>query len=83
MVDRNGITPTVFGKLPPQMAAICQSNMSFYDLAAEACIHKSKEMATHALMMDPLTSAICSLDEIRSMAEELFKAEKKFLRGFK
>jgi alpha-galactosidase len=83
MVDRNGITPTVYGKLPPQMAAICQSNMSFFDLAAEACIHKSKEMATHALMMDPLTSAICSLDEIRSMAEELFKAEKKFLRGFK
>lgn len=83
MVDRNGITPTQYGNLPPQMAAICQSNMGFFDLAAEACINKSKEMAIHALMLDPLTSAVCSLDEIRSMAEELFTAQKKFLRGFK
>jgi alpha-galactosidase len=82
-VDRNGIQPTVYGKLPPQMAAICASNMRMYDLGAQAAIEKSREMAVHALMLDPLTSAVCGLREIRQMANELFEAEKKYLKGYK
>jgi alpha-galactosidase len=54
-----------------------------YDMAAEACIHKSKDLAVKALMLDPLTAAVCSLAEIKEMTERLFKAEKKFLKGFK
>jgi alpha-galactosidase len=83
MIDRNGINPTSFGALPPQMAGVCDSNMRFFDLAAKAAVEKSMEAAVHALMMDPLTAAVCSLDEIRQMTYDLFKAEKKFLRGYK
>ncbi len=83
MIDRNGFNPTVYGALPPQMAAICDSNMRYFDLAAKAAIEKSKEAAVHALMLDPLTSAVCSLEEIREMAYELFEKEKKFLKGYK
>jgi alpha-galactosidase len=83
LVDQNGVTPTRFGKLPPQMAAICASNMSMYDLAATAAIEKSKEAAIYALMLDPLTSAVCSPAEIKKMTLELFDAEKEFLPGFK
>jgi len=82
LVDNSGISPTHFGTLPPQCAAICDWNMRFYDLAATACIEKSREAAIHALMLDPLTAAVCSPGEIRQMAEELFKAEKDFLPGF-
>ena len=83
MIDANGINPTVYGYLPPQVAALCDANMRFFDLAAEAVINQSMETAIHALMLDPLTSAVCSLAEIRKMAEELFKAEKKFLKDYK
>lgn len=83
MIDRNGFNPTVYGALPPQMAAVCRSNMSYFDLAAQAAIEKSKELAVHALSLDPLTAAVCSLDEIRQMVYDLFKAEKKFLAGYK
>jgi alpha-galactosidase len=83
MIDRNGVNPTVFGKLPPHMAAICASNMRMVDLAATAAIEKSKEAAILALTLDPLTAAVCSPAEIRKMTLELFKAEAKFLRGFK
>jgi alpha-galactosidase len=83
MIDRNGVNPTVYGRLPAQMAAICASNMAMFDLAATACIEKSKEAAVHALMLDPLTAACCAPAEIRAMTYELFKAEARFLKGFK
>lgn len=80
--DRRGVTPTHFGRLEPQLAGLCDANMRMFDLAADACIHRSRELATHALMLDPLTAAVCCPAEIRQMTEELFKAEKDFLPGF-
>jgi alpha-galactosidase len=83
MVDRNGIQPTRYGALPPQMAALCSSNMSMFDLGATAAIERSKEAAIHALLLDPLCAAVCSPAEIKAMALELFRAEKAFLPGYK
>lgn len=83
LVDRNGISPTRFGKLPPQMAAICASNMAYFDLAATACIDKSKEAAIHALMLDPLTQAVCTPRQIKQMTLEMFDAEKDYLPGYR
>jgi alpha-galactosidase len=83
MVDRNGFNPTRFGKLPAQMAALCASNMAVFDLAATAVIERSKEAAIHALMLDPLTAAVCSPKEIRAMTLELFEAEKEYLPEYK
>ncbi len=80
--DRTGIHPTYFGPLPSQCAALCDWNMRMFDLAATACVERNKEAAEHALMLDPLTAAVCSPAEIRSMFNELFEAEKEFLQGF-
>ncbi|MEX0886440.1 MAG: alpha-glucosidase/alpha-galactosidase [Phycisphaeraceae bacterium] len=82
MIDRNGINPTRHGPLPAQMAGVCQSNMSVYDLAATAVVEKSKEAAIHAMLLDPLSAAVCTPSEIRKMAGELFDAEARFLPGF-
>lgn len=83
MIDKAGIHPTRFGPLPPQMAALCASNMAMFDLAAKACIEKSKEAAIHALMLDPLSAAVCTPGQIRRMAMEMFDAEASFLPGFR
>jgi alpha-galactosidase len=83
LVDRNGIQPTRYGRLPRQMAAICDSNMRMFDLAVEAAIHKSKEHAIHALMLDPLCSAVCSPEEIKAMTLKMFDAEAEFLPGYR
>jgi alpha-galactosidase len=82
MIDRNGVNPTRFGRLPAHMAAICESNMRMFDLAATAAIEKSKEAAVQALMLDPLTAAACSPGEIRRMGMEMFEAEGDYLPGF-
>jgi alpha-galactosidase len=54
-----------------------------FELAAIACVEKSREAAIHALMLDPLTAAVCCPAEIRSMAEELFEAEKDYIPELK
>jgi alpha-galactosidase len=83
MVDRTGVHPVRFGRLPPQMSALCDWNMRMFDLGAEAAIHRSKELAIQALYLDPLSAAVCSPAEIRQMALELFAAEKGFLPGYR
>jgi alpha-galactosidase len=82
VIDKDGITPRHYGTLPPQMAHTCASNMAMFDLAATAAIDKSKDAAIHALMLDPLTSAILTPAEIKQMTLELFEAEKDFLPGY-
>jgi alpha-galactosidase len=64
------------------MAALCAANMAMFDLAVTAAIERSKEAAIHALLLDPLTAAVCSPDEIRRMAEEMFDAERHYLLEF-
>ena len=83
MIDANGINPTRYGALPPQMAALCDWNMRMYDLGATAAIERSKEAAIHALMLDPLCAAMCSPAEIKAMTLELFDAEADYLPGYK
>ncbi|MGC4033809.1 MAG: hypothetical protein QM754_19170 [Tepidisphaeraceae bacterium] len=83
MIDRNGINPTRYGALPAQMAHVCASNMAYFDLAATACIDKSVEAATYALLLDPLTAAVCTPKQIKAMTAEIFAAEKDFLPGYK
>jgi alpha-galactosidase len=83
MIDRNGVSPTRFGALPAHMAAICRSNMAYFDLAATATIEKSIEAAVHALFLDPLTQAVLSPREIRRMTLEMFEAEREFLPGYR
>jgi len=81
-VDAKGVQKTNFGRLPKQMAAICDWNMRCFDLGADAAIHKSKELAIQAMMLDPVTSAVCSPAEIREMTLKMFEAEKDLLPGF-
>ncbi|MDH5688103.1 MAG: alpha-galactosidase [Candidatus Bathyarchaeota archaeon] len=79
LIDRNGVHPTHFGELPPQLAALNRSNMAVYDMTVRAIVNNSYEMAEQALMLDPLTAAVCSLEEIREMFAELYEAEKDYI----
>lgn len=83
MVDQNGLNPCRFGKLPEHLAALCRSNMAFFDLAVDSVLKQDKEMAMHALMIDPLTAAVCSLGEIKDMFDELFEAERQYIGDLK
>ena len=82
LVDRTGYNPCHFGPLPEPCAALNRQHMAVNKLAAEACLEGDRQKALHALLLDPLTAAVCSPAEIKEMFERMFKAEKKFLKGF-
>ncbi len=82
-VDRHGLHPARVGALPPQCAALNQSNVSVQTLAVEAGLAGDPEYAVHALAMDPLTSAVCTLEEVRRMTADLLAAEAEWLPQFR
>ncbi len=79
LVDKNGIQPARFGSLPPQCAAVNQTNINVQRLAVQAALEGKREHVYHAIMLDPLTAANCTLDQIRVMVDELFEAEEAWL----
>jgi alpha-galactosidase len=83
LVDRNGIHPCYIGDLPPQLAALNRTNINVQSMIVEAALTRSKEAACQALFLDPLTSALLTLDDIRKMAGEMFKKESQWLPKMK
>jgi alpha-galactosidase len=80
--DDTGLHPTVIGALPPQCAALCMTNVNVQILAAEAALQSDPELAVQATALDPLSSAVCTLDEIRRMCSEMLEAQREHLPGF-
>ena len=44
---------------------------------------KSKELVYRAVYMDPLSSAVYSMDEIKNMCDEIFEKNTDFLGDYK
>lgn len=81
-VDALGLHKTVVGDLPPQCAALNLTNINVQRLAVEAAITGDPEHIVHACALDPLTSAVLTLKEIREMAGEMLEAERPWLPQF-
>ncbi len=80
--DDTGLRPTVVGAIPPQCAAACMTNINVQTLITEAALSGDPEHIVHALAMDPLTAAVCTLKEIRDMATEMLGAQRQWLPEF-
>ena len=74
LVDKNGVQPIKIGELPPQLAAMMQTNINVQSLTVEAALTGKREHIYHAAMLDPHTSAELSLDQIWSLVDELIEA---------
>jgi alpha-galactosidase len=81
-VDREGLHPLRVGCLPPQLAALNQSNVSVQALAVEAALGGDPELIVQAIALDPLTSACCTLKDVRDMTAEMLDAEGQWLPQF-
>jgi alpha-galactosidase len=82
LVDGNGIQPTAIGTLPIQLAALNRTNVNVQELIVEAALTGDVEAVYHAVMLDPLTAAVCTLPQIRSMVDELLATEAQWLPQF-
>jgi alpha-galactosidase len=82
LVDGNGVQPTAVGALPTQLAALMRTNVNVQELTVEAALSGDIEAVHHAVMLDPLTAAVCRLSEIRSMVDDMLAAQAKWLPQF-
>jgi alpha-galactosidase len=77
LVDAQGLQPTHIGDLPPQLAAICRTNVNVQELTVEAALTGKREHIYHAVMTDPHAAATLPLDKIWAMCDELIEAHQK------
>ena len=82
LVDAAGVQPVVIGDLPIQLAALNRTNINVQELIVEAAISGNKDAVYHAVMLDPLSAAVCTLPQIHAMVSELLSAEQHWLPEF-
>ncbi len=79
LVDHNGIQPTKVGALPPQLAALMQTNINVHSLTVEAILTGNREHVYHAAMFDPHTAAELDLDQIWALVDDLMEAHGDYI----
>ena len=83
MASRFGLRKCYVGSLPDEVAILVNNTARMENLAVGAIIEKNKEKLVRAVYMNPLCSAVLSLEEIESMCNELFEINKDYLGDWK
>jgi alpha-galactosidase len=79
LVDGNGIQPTRVAGYPAQLAALNRTNINVQELIVEAALRGSREAVHHAVLLDPLTAAVCTLPQIHAMVDEMLAEQARWL----
>jgi alpha-galactosidase len=82
VADERGITPQPVGALPPQLAALMQTNVNVQGLTVEAALTGKREHVYHAAMLDPHTAAELSLAEMHELVDLLLEAHGELVPAF-
>ncbi|NLG88015.1 MAG: alpha-galactosidase [Clostridiaceae bacterium] len=83
LASKNSIRPLHVGPLPGHLAVLVNTNARCEELAVEAALEGDPRKVFHAICFDPLTSAVLSLAEIKSMVDEMFNANRDYLPQFR
>jgi len=78
-VDANGLSIPKIGELPMGCAAICSQSIWVQRLSVEAAVKGDISLLRQAVMMDPLTGAVCMPSEIDQMIDEMLVAQEVWL----
>jgi alpha-galactosidase len=82
VVDRQGLQPTHIGALPPQLAALMQTNVNVQSLAVEAALTGRRDHIYHAALLDPHTAAELDPDQIYALVDDLIAAHGEWLPAY-
>jgi alpha-galactosidase len=74
LVNGAGVQPCHVGDLPAQLAGLNRSHISVHQLAVEAALTGNRDALYQAVMLDPHTASVLSLDEIWAMTDALIDA---------
>lgn len=79
---QRGLDAVKVGELPAQLAVLNNISARCEELAVEGAIEGDPRKVFHAVLFDPLTSAVLSMAETKDMVNEMFEANREYLRQF-
>ncbi|MDC7242193.1 MAG: alpha-glucosidase/alpha-galactosidase [Spirochaetales bacterium] len=78
-VDGSGISVPQVGDLPLGCAAVCSQSIWVQKMSVEAAVKGDESLLKQAVLMDPLTGAVCNPPEVWQMVDEMLIAQEKWL----
>jgi len=82
MIDNNGLNPCYVGEIPDQLAALNNTHIAVHLKTIEAANSLKKDDIYMAAYLDPHTRDQLSLDEIKSLCDDLIEAHGDWLPKF-
>ncbi|MBQ6497009.1 MAG: alpha-galactosidase [Firmicutes bacterium] len=82
LADRNGIHVKGVYTLPPQISALVGHSAKLEEMAVQGAIQGDPELVFQAVLQDPLTASVCSMEEIHSMVQEMLEQNADYLGYF-
>ena len=79
---RSGIRSFPVGRLPDNIAILAGTSSRCEELAIDAAMEGDPWKVFQAVLFDPLTSAVLSMDETRQMVREMLEKNREFLGYF-
>ncbi|MDR0783434.1 MAG: alpha-galactosidase [Propionibacteriaceae bacterium] len=82
VATQSGIRPVPVGNLPDNLAILVNTSSRCEELAIAAAIEGDPWKVFQAVLFDPLTAAVLSMDEIRRMTQEMLDKNSPYLSYF-
>ena len=82
-VDGNGVSIPIVGDLPAPCAAICNASVAVQRLSVEAALEGDPLKLKQAMLLDPLTGAVCNPPEVWKLTDEMLRAESRWLPQYR
>lgn len=79
IADQSGVHAEPVGRLPSQLAALNRTNINVQELAVQAGVSGDRDAVYHAVKLDPLTAAVCTLPQIDSMVSEMLEMQAQWM----
>lgn len=83
LASKAGIRPFHVGNLPDNLAILVNTSSRCEELAIDGAIEGDPWKIFQAILFDPLTSAVLSMDEIKQMVQEMLAKNEEYLSYFK
>lgn len=83
IADKDGIHVTGTHTLPQHLSVLVSNSAKIEELAVRAAIEGDPQKVFQAILFDPLTASVCSMEEIHQMVQEMLDKNAPYLGYFK
>ena len=83
IADKDGIHVVGTHTLPQHLSVLVSNSAKIEELAVRAAIEGDPQKVFQAILFDPLTSSVCSMEEIHNMVQEMLDKNAPYLGYFK